>query len=130
LLCCHRPRKIKAFVNLCGPLNLEHHVKTAEGVMRELSPVFQLLGGESDSLIEFAEQASVIGKITKDFPISLVIHGEQDSTVPIEESKRFVSDLNDLEVAVEHQWISGSGHRMNDFKIMPQVTRFLQKCLN
>ena len=119
--------KVKGFVNMCGPMDVESHVANVQGSMRELSPIMQLLGGEGAELKTFAAQANVMNFMSPQFPSTLIVHGEKDDTVPISESETLHAVLLENQVDVEFLRLPEFSHRMDDTVVMPRIKGFLER---
>ncbi len=70
--------------DFCGPTDFIKIVGDNTGAN---NPVFKLLGGAPSKNKEKAELASPITHITKDAPPFLIIHGDQDKLVPLNQAE-------------------------------------------
>ncbi|GGL91738.1 alpha/beta hydrolase [Nakamurella endophytica] len=70
-------------------------------------PVAALLGGRSPDL---ARRASPAAYVAAGAPPFLLVHGEQDTVVPIAQSEQMRRDLDEAGVPVELRRIPGAGH--------------------
>jgi len=74
------------------------------------SVVFKLLGGGADKKTELAKQASAAFHVTSDDPPLLVIHGEKDTTVLIDQSERINEVYSRAGLPIDFQVLKGAGH--------------------
>ncbi len=77
---------------------------------REDSPEAALLGGTPDKKPEVAKAASPVTHATSDDPPFLIVHGDQDRTVWLDQSRRMDSALRAAGVETELIILPGSGH--------------------
>ena len=74
------------------------------------SPVAKLIGGTVQDNPEKARAASPLTYVTKDAAPFLIMHGDQDNLVPLEQSKKLAAALKKAGVEVKLQVIAGNGH--------------------
>jgi acetyl esterase/lipase len=74
------------------------------------SEVGRLLSGPVDEREEEARQASPIRYVTADDTPFFIVHGEQDATVPIEQSELFEAALRKAGVEVSFLRVNNAGH--------------------
>lgn len=75
-----------------------------------LHEVVALLGGTPLEVPERYRDASPLTWIDRLTPPFLVIHGDQDNVVPLEQSRRLVAALRAAEVDVQYLELAGAGH--------------------
>ena len=96
------------------------------------SPIAMLLGGSGPEVRDQAEDASPIHYVSKNDPAFLIMHGDKDSVVPVEQSVAFTSALREAGVKVKLVVLRGAGHGGEEF-LAPEQTRtidtFLQEHL-
>ncbi len=92
-----------------------------------LSLIDRFLGGPIDQKLALAEEASPLNYINRSLPPFLIIHGEFDGVVPLEQSERFFLALGDVGVETEFMVVYGKHHwfRLDD-SLFPTVSRFFQ----
>lgn len=93
----------------------------------------RLLQAPVMSVPELAKQASALYNVSADDPPMLIMHGDQDSGVPLDQSVRLADALSKAGVPVQLEIIKGAGHGGKAFQT-PQardvVRRFLRKHLD
>ena len=94
--------RVQAVCDWFGPTDLM--------VLNNLNPVKGLLGGPAKDNPEKARQANPITWVTKDDPPFLIMHGEQDKAVSIEQSQLLNDALKKAGVWVKFVPIPGVGH--------------------
>ncbi len=104
--------RVQAVVDWFGPTDF-----TAMGGSHDQpsSPEAQLLGGAVQSNKEKAARANPITYITKDDPPFLILHGDNDTTVPINQSELLAEELKKAGVDVAFQPVKGAGHGGRQF---------------
>jgi acetyl esterase/lipase len=94
------------------------------------SPESKLLGGPIRENQEKAKAASPITYVSKDDPPFLIIHGDKDMTVPIDQSERLAKALKALGVEVLFVKVEGGGHGgFRNPEIPRRVRQFFDKHL-
>lgn len=99
-----RSSRVQAVVDYYGPSDfLLRSQNQPSKTEKPDSPVRLLLGKPASEAVELARQASPAFHVTKDDPPLLIIHGEQDKTVNLDQSERMVAEYQraGLEVALE-----------------------------
>lgn len=111
--------------NLPGPGKTDSDLAKANGA--------RLLGGIVRDRPEKAREASALYHVSKDDPPFLILHGDQDPQVPLDQSERLHARLREAGVTSELHVIPGAGHGGKAFDT-PEVRRkirdFLQRTLN
>lgn len=79
------------------------------------SVVYNLLGGGADEKVDLAKQASAAFHVTKDDPPFLVIHGDKDNTVLLDQSQRIQEVYNEAGLPLELIVIEGGKHGGAEF---------------
>ena len=74
------------------------------------SPESRLLGGAIQENREKAIRANPMTYVSRNDPPFLVMHGDQDATVPIKQSEIFVKALREADVEVTYLPVPGGGH--------------------
>jgi acetyl esterase/lipase len=104
--------RVQAVCDFYGPSDFKT-MGTAPGFERHGradSPESALLGGTPDKKPETAAAASPVTYATPDDPPFLIVHGDQDRTVPLDQSRRMDAALRAAGVETELIVIPGSGH--------------------
>ena len=130
--------KVAAVACFFGPTDFlnygkEGAVALGEGVLRGFRPPFEFWEREKGSnrlvLIEDSERRKEIGKqispiyhVTKDSAPTLIIHGDADQLVPIQQAELIIAKFKDNNVPCELVVRSGAGHGgpayANDSKLL------------
>jgi acetyl esterase/lipase len=101
--------RVQAVCDYYGPANFD--VETMPGGSKGPdSPVGKLLGGPVDERKEEARQASPVHYISADDPPFLILHGEDDKTVSIEQSELLESALKKAGVEATFVRVKNAGH--------------------
>lgn len=93
---------------LTMPPNVLSPGKTEEDLAK--SNGAKLLGGTVRDRPESAKQASALYQVSPDDPPFLIMHGDQDPAVPLEQSTRLHEALQKAGVAAALEVIAGAGH--------------------
>jgi len=106
------------FLNYGGPgkpawdTNLKWLLPPFDFQRQEKDGRFVLLTG--DAKLEAARQVSPIEWISAETPPTLIIHGDADPLVPIEQSRRFIEKLSQAKVPARLEVRPGKGHGWPD----------------
>jgi acetyl esterase/lipase len=65
---------------------------------------------DETKILELARTISPLDRITADTPPTLIIHGDADKLVPIEQSKEFIAKLKELGIPAQLVVKHGAGH--------------------
>jgi acetyl esterase/lipase len=126
--------RVQAVCDYYGPANFLVE-RMPGGGKDPNSPVGRLLGGPVDERQDRAREASPITYVSGDDPPFLIFHGEQDPTVPIEQSEMFESALRKVGVDVTFVRVKNAGHGFrpgsdpNPGQILEAVAAFFDKKL-
>jgi acetyl esterase/lipase len=93
------------------------------------APEARLLGGPITERKEAVAQANPITYITPDDPPFLILHGDQDDVVPINQSELLAEALKKAGVEVTYHVVAGAGHGFGGPEIDAMVTAFFDKHL-
>ncbi|PQO27726.1 alpha/beta hydrolase [Blastopirellula marina] len=74
------------------------------------STVYKLLGGGADQMVEQAKLASAVFHVTPDDPPFLVLHGEKDNTVLLDQSERMKEVYDEAKLPLKLIVIPNAGH--------------------
>ena len=78
------------------------------------SPESRLIGGPIQEHPDKASRANPIAYVSKDDPPFLIVHGDQDPLVPIQQSQLLADALDKAGVAVTFHTVQGGGHGFRD----------------
>lgn len=112
------------FLALAGPeAKIDH--------MREDSPESRLLGGPATSRPELARLASPAEFVSPDAPPFLIVHGNQDRLVPLDQSRRLHEALQSAGVESRLIVVENGGHGgWPDERPDADMARFFMKTLS
>lgn len=126
--------RVQAVCDYYGPTDFTVFV-TTPGYDRHAtadSPEAKLLGGAVKDNLDKAARANPIAYVTKDDPPFLIVHGDKDSTVPINQSQLLFEALKKTGVSAHFHTIHGAGHGGPGFnvpEIEAMVSRFFDEKL-
>lgn len=109
-------------VNVPGPDKSEADLAATNGA--------KLLGGIVRDLPQLAREMSPLLLATSESPPILIVHGDQDQNVPLDQSQRLHARLQELGVSSRLIILPGAGHGGLAFlapEIQGEVREFLQK---
>jgi acetyl esterase/lipase len=86
------------------------------------SPSASLLGGSGLEIGELAREASPLAHVSTDDPPFLIMHGDLDDVVPVQQSQTFAEALRKAGVKVSLVILKGAGHGGPDFLRAEQVS--------
>jgi len=86
------------------------------------SPIAMLLGGSGPDFADEAQSASPIRHISKEDPAFLIMHGDKDGVVPVEQSVAFAAALRQGGVKAKLVILKGAGHGGREFLASEEVT--------
>jgi acetyl esterase/lipase len=93
------------------------------------SPSASLLGGSGSGVAELAREASPIWHVSQDDPPFLIMHGDMDKVVPVQQSRAFAEALRKAGVKVNLVVLKGAGHGGSDF-LQPEQVSVIDAFLN
>jgi acetyl esterase/lipase len=82
--------RVQAVCDVAGPVDLEALTNSPP---KAIFAIEELLGGPLEKNKAKATAASPIHYISKDDPPFLIVHGDSDSLIPVEQSRRFYAEL-------------------------------------
>ena len=126
--------RVQAVCDYFGPTDFTVFVTTPgyESHAADASPEAKLIGGAVLQNKDKAERVNPITYVTKDDPPFLIIHGDKDPTVPINQSQLLFAALKQTEVSAHFHTIHGAGHGGPGFaskKIDDMVRTFFEEHL-
>jgi arylsulfatase A-like enzyme/dienelactone hydrolase len=98
---------------LTSPTNLPAPGRTDADLAK--SNGAKLLGGIVRDRPDLARQASALYHVSKEDPPFLILHGDKDPQVPLDQSQRLHAKLREAGVAAELVVIPGAGHGGKEF---------------
>ena len=125
--------RVQAVCDYYGPTDFMAFV-TTPGFERHASPnapEVKLLGGSVTEKPDLAKRASPVTFVSRDDPPFLIVHGDKDPTVPVNQSQLLFDALKQAGVSVHFHTIKGAGHGrgFGGPEIEPMVTAFFDKHL-
>ncbi|GIW90097.1 MAG: hypothetical protein KatS3mg109_0529 [Pirellulaceae bacterium] len=99
--------RVQCVVDLFGPSDL---ARLAPQNATADSAIARLLGGPPSEKAELARQASPVSFVTPDDPPFLILHGDQDPLVPLEQSELLADTLKKAGVEVTLVTLKGARH--------------------
>lgn len=126
---------VQAIVDYYGPTNLASILSqsTLHGLSVRQPALELLLGGQPDAVPELAELASVVTHVDATDPPLLILHGDQDPQVPINQSHELHGAYKELGLTVHFEVIHGAAHggpAFYDAERNELARRFLEKALS
>jgi len=126
--------RVDAVVDFYGATDFVLRSKTQpQRANAEGSVVHRLLGGGADEKVELAQLASAAFHVTPDDPPFLVLHGDRDKTVLLDQSQRIEQVYRAAKLPITLHVLKGSGHGGSEFFSRRQrelVVDFLNKHLS
>jgi acetyl esterase/lipase len=125
---------IAAIVDFYGASNLTTILKqsTPHGLSVRVPALELLIGGHPDDLTAIAKMASPVFHVDKNDPPLLLLHGDQDPQMPINQAHELHGVYKDLNLPVEFEVLYGSAHGGKAFfdeERLALVDYFLKKHL-
>jgi acetyl esterase/lipase len=118
--------RVTCVVDLAGDVDLAAYTRAPA-----LHEVVALLGGTVQEVPDRYRDASPLSWIDQHTAPFLVIHGDRDDVVPIEQSRRLVVALRAAGVEVEYVELTGTGHDdLTWGRVGPEVLAFLARHLH
>ena len=124
--------RVQAVCDFFGPADFLAIVEAAGGAETRAaeSPVTLLLGGPVAQRKDLARQAGPVTHVSKDDPPFLILHGDRDRLVPLDQSRRLHDALRKAGVESTLYVVQGAGHgEFRDPNVMPMVREFFDRHL-
>jgi acetyl esterase/lipase len=125
--------RVQAVCDYFGPTDFTVFVTTPgyESHATANSPEAKLIGGAVMENQDKAARANPITYVSKDDPAFLIVHGDKDATVPINQSQLLYDALKQAGVNVHFHTIKGAGHGQGfgGPEIEPMVAAFFDRVL-
>ncbi|NQW29087.1 MAG: alpha/beta hydrolase [Ignavibacteria bacterium] len=102
--------RVQAVCDYYGPVDFKTMCEVYKRFAQPDSPLSKLLGGPISTRPEAAKAASPITYITPDDPPFLIVHGDADGTVPVEQSRQMDAALHAAGLESELIILPGAGH--------------------
>ncbi len=99
--------RVQCVVDWFGPTDMANMGNQAD---KPGTPVAQLIGGPVQENLEKARNASPMTYVSKDSAPFLILHGDEDNTVPLHQSEVLADALKKAGVEVELVVVKGNGH--------------------
>jgi acetyl esterase/lipase len=127
--------RVRAVIDLYGPADLpsmpaNRPDRPGEDAARTNGA--RLLGGAVRDRLELAREASALHHVSADDPPFLILHGDRDPQVPLEQSQRLHAALRAAGVSSELVVLPGAGHGGKEFstpEIRAKIRAFLATAL-
>jgi dipeptidyl aminopeptidase/acylaminoacyl peptidase len=124
------PELFAAGANLFGVVNFETFFKNTEPWMAAISKIEY---GDPDREVELLRRLSPIHKVDRVTAPTIVLHGANDTNVPVVEAEQVVNSLKKRGIAVEYVLFPDEGHGWrktpNRVRSAVAVTRWFEKYL-
>lgn len=119
---------VQSIVDFYGPTNFMTILKqsTPHGLSVRVPALELLIGGHPDEHSDLARLASPVFHVDESDPPLLLIHGDQDPQVPINQSHELHGRYKKLGLAVEFDVIHGGEHGGKLFYQPEQITRIAE----
>ena len=126
--------RVQAVCDVAGPSDLVRLYQEASQSRGDKSgkvmyDVAALVGGSAEKNITTATAASPIHYVSKDDPPFLIIHGENDATIPVTQAESFAAALKAAGVETTLEIANGRGHGAGGPKFQPMIRAFFDKYL-
>lgn len=125
--------RVQAVCDYYGPTDFHAFVSRPgyENHANPTSPESLLLGGTVKEKPELAKAANPITYVTPDDPPFLIVHGDQDPVVPLQQSELLYHALKSAQRSVHFHTIHGAGHGQgfDGPEVLPMVQRFFDQHL-
>jgi acetyl esterase/lipase len=126
--------RVQAVCEISGPADLVQMYQDLAASSSEMAPeakaaIEALIGGPLDAQRQVAIAASPITYVSKDDPPFLIIHGDEDATVPVSQSRLFAQALKAAGVPTTLEIAVGRGHGTGGPRFEPMLKAFFDKYL-
>ena len=126
--------RVQAVCDVAGPSDLVRLYQEASQSRGDKSGkvmynVTALVGGSVEENVTTATAASPIHYVSKDDPPFLIIHGENDATIPVTQAEAFAAALKAAGVETTLEIANGRGHGAGGPKSQPMIKAFFDKYL-
>jgi acetyl esterase/lipase len=119
--------RVQAVVDMFGPTDFLTILEQAHNLAPQADQVSRtLFGGPMDAVQELARLASPATHVSADDPPFLVIHGDKDPVVPLQQSREFVDALKKVGVDARLEIAPGFGHGIHNAKYEQMIVNFFE----
>jgi acetyl esterase/lipase len=101
---------VQCVVDFFGPADFLHGPLKGAQFDQPGNVLYQLFGGPLSTHEALAQSASPVTYVNKSDPPFLILHGDMDQTVPLQQSEELNADLQNAGVESTLQIVAGSGH--------------------
>lgn len=122
--------EVQVVIDLYGPTDFLKMDKAGSKMRHDSpdSPESKLIGGAIQNNKAKTRAANPIAYVTPDDPPFLIIHGDADESVPVDQSRLLVAALRDAGVSVEYHEIVGAGHGLKGVaEVEKRIVTFLER---
>ncbi len=123
--------RVQAVVDFFGPTDFTQMSRFPSTIKHDApdSPESKLIGGAVPDNKAKAARANPVTYVTPDDPPFLIMHGDKDNTVPLNQSELLDAALKKAGVDVTFHVVKGAGHGFGGPEINEKVRQFLAKHL-
>jgi acetyl esterase/lipase len=123
--------RVGCVVDVYGPTDLIVSSANVPGPIQGM--VLRFMGGEPEEIPELYRQASPIYFVDQHSAAFLIVHGDRDPVVPVDQSRRFYQVLIEAGAEVEYLELEGEEHSIrspeNLERSLQAMSDFWQRCL-
>ena len=125
---------VQAVIDFFGPSNFLTILtqSTPHGLSVRAPALKLLLGKPVEEVPDMAKKASPVYQVDSTDPPMIIVHGDQDIQVPVNQSLELVAAYKKNNLPVQLEVIPGAGHGGDAYdkkELMETVSRFLEKAL-
>lgn len=126
--------EVQAVADLYGPTELVSYYQWLKAKRMDVFAfnIDTFIGALVEKDKQKAEKASPVYYITKKAPPHLILHGDRDSLVPLEQSQLLFDNLKNADVLTEFYILKGAGHGSAEFEqneLKDIIRKFFEKYL-
>lgn len=110
--CLNQSSEVQGVISFYGAANLTTILKqsTPHGLSVRIPALDLLLGGQPESLPEIARLASPVYHVDQHDPPLLLLHGDQDEQMPVNQSLELFGAYKKAKAPVQLEIVHGAGH--------------------
>lgn len=125
---------IQLIIDYYGPTNFLTILgqSTPHGVSVRAPALQLLLGKPVEQVADIARKASPVHQVDRNDPPLLIVHGDQDNQVPVNQSLELMAAYKKNGIPVEIEFVPGAGHTDNVYykgDVQAGTEKFLKKYL-
>jgi len=126
--------RVQAVCDVAGPSDLvrlyqEASQSRGDKSGKVMSDIAALVGSSAEQNVTTSTAASPIHYVSKDDPPFLLIHGENDATIPVTQAESFAAALKAAGVETTLEIANGRGHGAGGPNSQPMIKAFFDKYL-